>query len=288
VLGRDGLLGHALFASLSAAPGFEVWGTRRRGRAGGIGLEAEEGKDALRRAVAAAGPPAFVVNAIGLRADRIDEDDPASVRSAVRVNAQFPNDLALVAEEMSLRVIHVSTDAVFAPNAGRCLEDTPVSAADVYGETKGRGEAASPQVLNLRCSFVGPDPEGGRGLFEWFRRQPKGSRVTGFVDQRWNGVTTAQLADLTRLLALPATFDAVRAEGPVHHFCPNRSLSKHELLLLFKEALRSDVEVVAGTSRAPSNRELGTRLRSLPALMGRDLEMESALRRMVMALGGVS
>jgi dTDP-4-dehydrorhamnose reductase len=163
-----------------------------------------------------------------------------------------------------------------------------VSASDVYGETKGRGEAASPRVLNLRCSFVGPDPEGGRGLFEWFRRRPEGSRVTGFVDQRWNGVTTAQLADLTGLLVLPATFDAVRAEGPVHHFCPNRSLSKHDLLLLFKEALRSDVEVVAGRSRAPSSRELGTRLRSLPTLMGRDLPMESAVRRMVMDLGNVS
>lgn len=99
------MLGQTVFAALEAARGFEVRGTRRPGQAGGIGLDAEEGRDSLRRAVAAAGPPAFVVNAIGLRADRIREDDPASVRSALRVNAQFPQDLAAVAEETGTRVI---------------------------------------------------------------------------------------------------------------------------------------------------------------------------------------
>jgi dTDP-4-dehydrorhamnose reductase len=281
----DGMLGRTVYATLSADPRFEVRGTRRPGRPGGIALDAEEGIESLRRAVADAGPPALVINAIGLRADRIREDDPASVRVAARVNSEFPRELATVAEETGMRVVHVSTDGVFAPSAGCCFEDTPASATDVYGRTKSGGEASSPRVVNLRCSLVGPDPAGGRGLFEWFRRRPPGSRVTGFVDQRWNGVTTAQLAEVCRLLAVPATFDAVRAEGALHHFCPNRGLSKHELLVLFKEALGSDVVVVPGESGAPSSRELGTRRRSLPALVGRDLPMESAVRRMVRDLG---
>jgi dTDP-4-dehydrorhamnose reductase len=282
----DGMLGHALVSALSR--GFEVRGTRRPDRAGAIALDAEEGIEPLRRALAAAGCPVLAINAIGIRADRIREDEPASVRRALEVNARFPHALAMVAEELGVRVIHVSTDGVFAANAGRCFEDTPKSAEDTYGRAKSQGEAASPRVLNVRCSLVGPDAVGGRGLFEWFRRQPRGSRVTGYTDQLWNGVTTAQFAELCRLLAAPEQFDAVRAEAPVHHFCPNRTVTKHELLLLFRGALGADVDIAAETSGAPSRRELGTRLRSLPSLLGADQPMESAIRRMVMDLGGAS
>jgi dTDP-4-dehydrorhamnose reductase len=284
----DGMLGHALFSALSAAAGFEVQGTRRPGRPGAIGLDAEEGTLPLRRALLAAGPPGFVVNAIGLRADLVRDGEPDSERRADAVNTRFPNTLARVAEELGLRVIHVSTDGVFAATAGRCLEETPISARDVYGRTKRLGEAVSPRVLNVRCSLVGPDVAGGRGLFEWFRRQPAGSRVTGFTDQLWNGVSTAQFADLCRVLAEPQRFDTARAEGPVHHFCPNRTVTKYELLQLFRGALGSDVEVDAGASRAPSNRELGTRLQSLTSLLGTDQPMESAIRRMVMDQDGAA
>jgi dTDP-4-dehydrorhamnose reductase len=283
----DGMLGHAVFLHLSRPGGFLVRGTRRDGGPA-AGLDAEAGTEALRRALVAGGPPAFVVNAIGIRADRIREDEPASVSRALEVNARFPNALALVAEELGLRVIHVSTDGVFAANAGRCFEDTPVGPSDVYGRSKSLGEAVSPRVVNVRCSLVGPDRAGGRGLFEWFRRQAPGSRVTGFADQLWNGVSTGQLAELCHILAAPGRFDAVRAEGPIHHFCPNRTVTKHELLGMFRDALGAEVEVVAGPSRAPSNRELGTRLRSLPSLMGADQPMELAVRRMVMDLGGAS
>lgn len=282
------MLGHALVSFLSAADGLLVRGTRRPGRPGAIGLDAEDGIESLRRALLAAGPPTLVVNGIGVRADRIREDDPASVDRAREVNGRFPNRLAVVAEELGLRVIHASTDGVFAAAAGRCFEETPVHPSDVYGRTKILGEAASPRVLNLRCSLVGPDRVGGRGIFEWLRRQPRGSRVTGFVDQLWNGVTTTQFADLCRLLAVPQRFDDVRAEGSVHHFCPNRTVTKHELLLLFRDALGSDVEVVAGRSGAPSNRELGTRLHGLTSLLGADQPMESAIRKMALDLGGAS
>ena len=283
----DGMLGHALVSILSATSGFLVQGTRRPGRPGATSLDAEEGTIPLRRALQAAGP-ALVVNAIGLRADLIREGESDSVRRAEAVNARFPNTLARVSEELGLRVIHVSTDGVFAPTAGRCLEDTPVSATDVYGRTKSLGEAVSPRVLNVRCSLVGPDGAGGRGLFEWFRRQPKGARVTGFTDQLWNGVSTRQLADLCRVLAGPQRFDAARAEGPVHHFCPNRTVTKHELLLSFRDVLGSEVEVVAGQSGAPSNRELGTRLLSLPSLLGTDQPMESAIGRMALDQDGAA
>jgi dTDP-4-dehydrorhamnose reductase len=286
VLGMDGMLGHTLVSVLSAAEGFEVRGTRRPGRPGAIALDAEQGTLPLRRALAAFGPPGLVVNAIGIRADRIREDEPDSVRRAHEVNARFPLALANVAEELGLRVLHVSTDGVFAANAGRCFEDTAASASDVYGRSKSLGEAVSPRVVNVRCSLVGPDGAGGRGLFEWFRRQPRGARVRGFTDQIWNGVTTVQLAELSRLLAEPERFDAVRAEGPVHHFCPNRTVTKHDLLLLFRDALGADTDVVADTSRAPSNRELRTNLRSLTSLLGADQPMETAIRRMVMELGG--
>src|SRR5213076_2163354 len=101
-----------------------------------------------------------------------------------------------VAEEFGARVLHISTDGVFAGAAGACAEDAPHDCPDVYGKTKSLGEVTAREVLTLRCSIVGPDPSARRGLLEWFLGLPDGMEVTGYTDSLWNGVTSLQLANL--------------------------------------------------------------------------------------------
>jgi dTDP-4-dehydrorhamnose reductase len=187
----------------------------------------------------------------------------------VAVNEWFPHDLAAVAGESEARVIHLSTDGVFSGNAGVCREDSPTDCNDVYGKSKRGGEVTAPCVINLRCSVVGPDPVEKKGLLEWFRSQPRGAEVPGYLDHEWNGVTTLQFSELCRDLILRDSFAAVRSEASVHHFCPNQAVSKYELLQLFESGDKTGVKIkpFAG-ARGPSSRLLDNKYARLKEFYG--------------------
>lgn len=278
VLGGDGMLGRAI-SDVLATGGIEVASAgRRRDREDSFFLDAEEGPEPLRRLLRERGPFDYIINCIGVLSHHIRPDRPDTVRSALLINALFPHFVAELAAETSARVIHVSSDGVFAPNAGLCREDTPISCADPYGQTKALGEVASATVLNIRCSLIGPDPVAGKGLLEWFRRQQPDAEVGGYTDHLWNGVTTLQFAQLCEKLIRGALFDVVRDEGETHHFCPNETISKYGLLLLLRETLRPDVTVIPVKGPgAPVDRVLDTRCNGLRRIFGTGIPMRSAV-----------
>lgn len=277
VLGRDGMLGQTLKAVLGRSGDLFVAGTQRHEPSSALYFDVEEGVETLRALWKKEAGFDYVINSIGFLGNRIDPNRPDSIRGAVLVNALFPHDLARLAAEFGARVIHVSTDGVFAPTSGVCFEETAPSATDPYGQTKALGEVRSPAVLNIRCSLLGPDPAGKRGLMEWLRGQPRGADVPGYTDQCWNGVTTLQFALLCRTLLRDGLFDEARREAGTHHFCPNQTLSKFDVLRLLSERFRPDVTVVPRSSPAPSGRVLGTQYQVLRRVFGSDIPMGAAI-----------
>jgi dTDP-4-dehydrorhamnose reductase len=217
------------------------------------------------------------VNCVALLHSQIDERNPESVRLAERVNTDFPLQLAIVAAEAGASVLHVSTDAVFPPDAGRCGERTPPAPANAYARTKLHGEIVADNVLSLRCSLVGPDPWHSRGLIEWLRSRPPGSRVPGFTNQRWVGATTFQVAELCRVLIAEGLFEKAVREGPVHHFCPCEPVSKYELLRQVAAALNLDVEVQPVVSEQPVTRQLDTDYQVIAAAFPKYGRLDAAL-----------
>ncbi len=253
VVGAAGLLGREVVRA-AAETGAEVARAGRNPRPGWISFDAErDPADALLEA-----PVEVIVNCAGVLATELDRRPEAYSRAAA-VNARFPRDLADAAAERGVRLVHVSTDAVFPADAGRCFEDSTAHAADAYGETKLRGEPDSPNALTIRCSFVGRDPSRRRGLLEWLLAQPAGSEVPGYVDHAWNGLTSVQVGRICAALADPALFDRARRESSVHHLFEDPPLSKHDLLTLMARTFRHDVRVVPARSAAPSTRILGSR-----------------------------
>ncbi len=266
VLGGLGMLGHALVDALADAPGVRVRATVRTAAdlaparawrpdvewaaldAAGAEPEVAAGLTTL---LAGAG---WAFNAAGMIKQRLRDDRREDVERAVRVNALFPALLARAAGEAGARVVQIATDCVYGGARGGYAEGAPHDALDVYGKTKSLGEVAAPGVHNLRCSIVGPERRGHRSLLEWLRRQPPGATLEGWVDHRWNGVTTRAFARLCRGLvergpALPA-----RA-----HWLPADAVTKHELLTLFARALgRHDLKVLPRPSPAPVDRTLAT------------------------------
>jgi dTDP-4-dehydrorhamnose reductase len=280
VLGQTGMVGHMVVRILSRVEGIEVEGTERRTALAPLHFEAASGAEGLRTLWRRRGSFRFVVNCIGLTRAELDEYDPRAIEAAIRVNAILPHQLAAIAAEFGARVLHISTDGVFSGAASACAEDAPHNCWDVYGKTKSLGEVMAPEVLTLRCSIVGPDPSRHRGLLEWFLSLPDGKEVIGYTDSLWNGVTSLQLALLCqRIIEQAGAFTTLRAESPVHHFCPNRALSKYQLLLLFGDIFQRRVVVTPGpTPGGPVTRLLVSRYQGLRELFGAELEMADALK----------
>jgi len=283
VLGRTGMLGHVVTGVLSRAEGIEVEGTERSTPSSPLYFDAVAGAEGLRALWRRRGGYRFVINCIGTTKAAFDERDPRAVEAAIRVNAILPHEVAAVAAEVDARALHISTDGVFSGAAGACAEDAPHDCLDAYGKTKSLGEVAAPEVLTLRCSIVGLDPGGCRGLLEWFMGLPDGKEVIGYTDSLWSGVTSLQFARLCQRIIQQDAFKALRDESPVHHFVPNRALSKFELLQLFREAFGRRVVVTPGsTPGGPVTRTLVSRYRGLRQLFGAGQEMAEAVRELAL------
>ncbi|MEO1863618.1 MAG: sugar nucleotide-binding protein, partial [Verrucomicrobiia bacterium] len=147
ILGGSGMLGHQLWRGLHAQ--HDTWVTLRRpvadfaahnlfDEAKAIQLDDITDDTALERALGQAKPEA-VINCVGLIKQRDEASDEALT---LRVNAEFPHRLAKRCGEAGARLIHFSTDCIFAGTKGNYTESDPSDAADLYGQSKHQGEVA--------------------------------------------------------------------------------------------------------------------------------------------------
>lgn len=251
VLGSTGMLGSALMHQLSRS-GFELLGASR---SQGLEFDAEYQScdDIITRASLCAGD--YIINCVGLTKTHIDKRDSMSVARAARLNVLFPIDLALAAENAGVKVIQIATDCVFSGEKGSYSELDAHDAHDVYGKTKSMGEAVSNNVMHLRCSLIGPEIELRKTLFfEWVRNSPLNADLDGYLNHRWNGLTSAAFSKIVAGIMRSGLFFS-----GVHHLVPADSLSKYDLVSLTLEFLgRHDVTVLPVTARESIDRTLST------------------------------
>lgn len=229
VLGSSGMLGSMVHGHLRRNPALQVTGTTREvfdAETFASGAPQKQQLDAD-----------YVVNCIGVIKPFCKDDDPAGVRRAIAVNAVFPHKLAAAAKARGARVIQIATDCVYSGGKGQYLETDPHDALDVYGKTKSLGEVFDGTLLNVRCSIIGPELKNRVSLLEWFLGNKDGVELKGFTHHRWNGVTTLQFAKLCeRIIETPGLYERLLAASHVHHFLPNSTVDKYQLLCLMNEA----------------------------------------------------
>lgn len=247
------MLGQAVFRHLSGC-GWRVTGTQHSDRNKPGYFDAAGDSSAWEPLLTGCD---YAINCIGILARS------ESVTAAIRVNALFPHLLA----ERGVRVIHISTDGVFAEGGTRpYLESDTPDCVDHYGRTKVLGECPASCVLNIRCSIIGRDKIGHKGLLEWLDKRPGGSEVQGYINQHWNGVTTLQYAQLCEAIIAGEAFDKVRAVSGVHHFCPNPATTKYGLLKTWCEVTGKRLTVKPVEGPPNQGRLLGTEYPSLSGL----------------------
>jgi len=113
----------------------------------------------------AAAVPSVIVNCVGIVKQLKSAAEPLPV---IEINALFPHRLAATARELGARLIHISTDCVFAGTRGGYSERDEPDAHDLYGRTKFLGEVPGPGCLTLRTSIIGRELAATTGLVEWF------------------------------------------------------------------------------------------------------------------------
>lgn len=281
------MLGQTLFRTLSRVPGLEVWGTSRETTVGNsktLSFDVASGIPALEAVANQVGSCDYFINCIAVLKSEIDESSAESSQNATVVNAFFPHELSLVARKCSAQVIHVSTDGVFAGTDQKpYLESHVADANDLYGKTKLMGEVIADWFVTLRCSLIGFDARKHRGLIEWFLAQPEGAEVSGYTNQIWNGVTTFQFAQLCAKLILGDEVSRLRKESPIHHFIPNETVSKFELLEMLRTTFKKNVLVRAMESPSgPTRRVLGSRYKTLQEIFGKGHSLSGAINELAM------
>jgi len=271
------MLGRMVRLHLAADPGFAVDWTSRREEPDALHFQADSSRSLVELAKHRGGYD-YVVNCIAVLKKAAESPEPQAMARANQINAVFPHELAQLAAEIGFKLVHVSTDAVFAAESGSCFEsDIPVL-ADLYGRTKLLGEPSGPNALTIRCSIIGPNPVKKTGLFEWVLGQPSNATIMGYDDQLWRGATTLQFARLCARIFQENLFQQLRDESGIHHFCPNAVVTKYQLLELLCRRFRPDLRVERA-SGGIINRVLESR-GMLREIYGAELPMDVAIEEL--------
>lgn len=241
ILGGDGMLGHQLLShlqlrhevrctvrqDLAAYAGFDRFNTENT--YGGVDVRSLE----RLIEVLADFRPQVVINCVGIVKHR-----PTARESipSLEINALLPHRLAVLCKGIGARLVHLSTDCVFSGRKGNYLESDPSDAEDLYGRTKYLGEVRDDNCLTLRTSIIGRELSRKKSLLEWFLAQ-KGT-VKGFKNAIYNGFTTPEMSRIIETMLL----EHPHASGVYQ--VSSEPISKYELLLLFREKLNHDIEIL--------------------------------------------
>ena len=169
-----------------------------------------------------------VINCIGL----LNQFAEQKKAMAVLLNGYLPHYLTEITKNTKTKIIHMSTDCVFAGNDGPYYEDTFPNGATFYDRSKAMGEINTEKDLTFRNSIVGPDIKpSGIGLFNWFMKQE--GEVGGYTGAIWTGVTTYTLAKAMEQ-ALKENLTGL------YNLVNNESINKYDLLELFNKYFRAE------------------------------------------------
>ncbi|HQU87602.1 MAG TPA: SDR family oxidoreductase [Denitromonas sp.] len=235
VLGVSGMLGNAMYRTLSESADLEVWGSVRSSGAkryfaeslrdrilAGVDVENMDSLSSLFERVR----PQVVVNCVGLVKQLVESNDPLV---ALPINAMLPHRLSRYCALVGARLVHFSTDCVFSGKHGGYRESDVSDAQDLYGKSKFIGEVSDDaHALTLRTSIIGHELASHHGLVEWFLHQ-EGS-VRGYRRVVFSGLPTVELSRVVRDVVIPQA-----GLSGVHHVA-SAPITKHDLLELVAKA----------------------------------------------------
>ncbi len=242
VLGASGMLGNAVLRIMHENHDWSVYGTVRSNHVPSVFSDTQKKQiitgfdvqdhDALTKLFTKIRPD-VVINCVGLIKQLADADDPLIT---LPINAMLPHRLANLCELIGARLIHVSTDCIFAGTKGNYTESDVSDATDLYGKSKFIGEVDYPHAITLRTSIIGHELNSANGLIGWFLSQQDACK--GYTKAIFSGFPTVVLAKIMRDIVIPAH----QLHG-VYHVAAE-PITKFDLLKLVAEVYGKKIEIV--------------------------------------------
>ncbi len=243
ILGANGMLGGSLFRYFESLGSYEVLGTVRSDASKGglvnqgFSKNIVSGVDFLDltrlKEIVADFKPDLLLNCIGVIKQVDDARLPIRL---IELNSLLPHRLAELCSQNGCRLIHFSTDCVFAGDRGNYLEADAPDASDLYGRSKALGEVDYDNHLTLRTSLIGHELRAGVSLIDWFLKQ-KGV-VKGYANAVFSGVPTVFLAEVLDRYILSSEIKGLFHLGV-------KPIDKYQLLELVKRNYNVDVVLEA-------------------------------------------
>ncbi|GAP13775.1 dTDP-4-dehydrorhamnose reductase [Longilinea arvoryzae] len=191
--------------------------------------------------------PEILVHCAAVANLEVAEKNPAL---AQRVNADLPGELAEASRRLGVRMVHLSTDAVFDGAHGPYMESDQPHPLSAYARSKWAGEqavaAANSQAIIARVNFYGWSLNGRRSLAEFFYNQLSGGQpANGWTDVFFCPLEVNMLGDLLLEMAQQGL------EG-LYHVVSSECLSKYDFGRAVARAFGFDEGLVKPTRVADS------------------------------------
>ena len=231
VLGATGMAGH-MITLYFLEKGYEVTGFSKQNSLMWNTITGDANDIDRLRIILLGNDYDYVINCIGVLNQFAEE----RISNAIYINSYLPHIITDIIKDKKTRLIHMSTDCVFAGNTGPYTEYSLCDGTTVYDKTKALGEIKDNKNLTFRMSIIGPDvKENGIGLFHWFMKQQ--GELSGYTNAIWTGVTTLTLAG--------AMEQAMQEKiTGLYHLVNNMVISKYELCQLFNYYFRDNTLLI--------------------------------------------
>ncbi len=228
IIGSKGMAGHVLYYYLKKLQKYAISDISRSNDFFQSTYQIDVTEFDQLRKIIQRDKPSIVINCTGI----LNMDAELNPDKAVLINSYLPHLLARLGLEQGYKVIHLSTDCVFSGKRGSYQKNDLPDGEGFYARSKALGEVLYGNHLTLRTSIIGPELKtNGIGLFDWFMQQ-SGS-LKGYTNALWTGISTITLAKCIH--------HAIENEiSGLHHLVNGNSISKHDLICLFKKVFKRE------------------------------------------------
>lgn len=220
--------------------------------------------------------PDAILHTAGLTSVDGCEEAPALAR---RLNVDVAGALARVAGERQIRLVHLSTDHLFAGTSAWHDESEPPAPINTYAQTKAEAEQVVQQVcphaLIVRTNFYGWGPPFRASFSDWIlAAMRRGEELRMFTDVFFTPILINDLCEAILEIA------AAGASG-LYHVAGSDRLSKHD----FAQRLAEVFEVAHPQIRPASVEEAPLRARRPKDMSLRSDKVARLLGRRMPAIG---
>ena len=176
----------------------------------------------------------LVFNAIGV-IPQSSKNNVITDNHYIKINTEFPHELALLCNKYKMKLIHPTTDCVFSGSKGKYIETDEHDEVSTYGQSKSLGEPKLCTVI--RTSIIGEEINNNISLVSWIK-QNNNKEINGYKNHYWNGITCLQYAKIIEYMINNNIF----WEGVKHIYSPN-TVSKYELCYLVSDAYKLNIKI---------------------------------------------